>query len=317
MKASTRVALALLALAVAAPSAQAAFPGRNGAIGFTRYVAGPDSETPFHEQNRLATKLLGSDDERALIECETSDGVPSGGDCTAGRFQNASYSPDGSMLAFDTGGRLGAIGAGGAGLYLLSAVTEHDVDPAFSPDGKRIAFTGGPNLNGGTDVYVRRADGTGTPRVILQDAEEPAWSSRNEIAFVRNGNVYVSRANGSRRRFVTSGVAPDWSPDGGRLVVIRPSARNVFYFPSGGIYTVGAKGHRLHRVGRLDDASSPIWSPNGRWLAYERFDAGIVAKRLGSRAPAREVAVTQISGESGATIASNPTWRPRPLPPPH
>jgi Tol biopolymer transport system component len=106
-------------------------------------------------------------------------------------------------------------------------------------------------------------------------------------------------------------VSPDWSPDGGRLVVIRPP-RNAGDATFGRIYVVGARGHGLHRIGRVNDASAPVWSPNGLWLAYNRFDAGIFAKRLRSGAPAREVATTQISGESGSVVAFGPTWRPLP-----
>jgi tricorn protease len=53
------------------------------------------------------------------------------------------------------------------------------------------------------------------------------------------------------------------------------------------------------------------WSPDGRWIAYDG-DFGILAKRLGSRAPAREVAPTQFSGESGSIASLDPSWRPRP-----
>jgi hypothetical protein len=78
------------------------------------------------------------------------------------------------------------------------------------------------------------------------------------------------------------------------------------------MYVVGAHGRGLRRLGRVSDASGPVWSPDGRWVAYNRFDAGIFAKRLGSSAPAREVAITQVSGESGSVASFGPTWRPRP-----
>jgi Tol biopolymer transport system component len=308
MNAWARIVVVLVAAAVAAPPAQAAFPGRNGAIGYTFSNATGDS-TPLVEHVGLKAQLLSREEPRTLVDCELSEGVPSGGDCTATQFLSPSYSPDGSRLIFDAGERLGAIGAGGAGLYLLSPVTSNDGDPSFAPDGKRIVFTG-TNDEGGTDVWRARLGGM-FARLIVKDASMPAWSSRNAIAFVRDGKTYVARHDGSHQRIVTAGVSPDWSPDGGRLVVIRPP-RNAGEATLGRMYVVGAGGHHLHRIGRVDDASAPAWSPNGLWLAYNRFDAGIFAKRLRSGAPAKQVATTQISGESGSVVAFGPTWRPLP-----
>jgi Tol biopolymer transport system component len=308
MNAPVRVIVALAALAVLAPPAHAAFPGKNGAIGFAHRSAGGDSQVPFVEHAGLTAKRLGSDARRVLVDCELSDGTPSGGDCTARSFRSPSYSPDGRMLVFDAGERLGAIGAGGAGLYLLPAVTPDDGDPAFAPDGKRIVFAG-TNERGTTDIYRHRL-GSQFARMIVSDAGEPAWSSRNEIAYVRGGNVYVARPDGSHRRLVASGRSPDWSPNGGRLLIIRPLPRLTFDDAMGRMYVVGAHGRGLRRLGRVNDASGPVWSPDGRWIAYNRFDAGIYAKRLGTSAPAQEVAITQVSGESGTVSSFDPTWRP-------
>ena len=309
MNALVRVFAVLVALAVMAPAAQAAFPGGNGAIGFA-FRTDSGGSGPIVERAGLAARLLARNDARTLVECEQTDGAPTGGDCTATSFLSPSYSPDGSRLVFDAGERLGAIGAGGAGLYLLPPVTADDGDPAFAPDGKRIVFTG-TNERGTTDIYRHRL-GSMFARMIVSDASEPAWSSRNEIAYVRGGNVYVARPDGSHRRLVTSGRTPDWSPNGGRLVVVRPRPTLTFDDALGRMYVVGAHGRGLRRLGRVGDASGPVWSPDGRWVAYNRFDAGIFAKRLASSAPAREVAITQVSGESGSIGSFGPTWRPLP-----
>ena len=307
MNAPARVIVALAALAVLAPPAQAAFPGENGAIAYSFRSATGDSG-PLVEHAGLKARLLSRDEPRTLVDCELSEGVPSGGNCTATQFLSPSYSPDGSRLVFDAGERLGAIGAGGAGLYLLAPVTSNDGDPSFAPDGKRIVFTGA-NDEGGTDVWRGRLGGM-FARLIVKDAGMPAWSSRNAIAFVRDGKTYVARHDGSHQRLVTAGVSPDWSPDGGRLAVIRPLRAGIGTL--GRVYVVGARGHGLRRIGRVRDASSPVWSPNGRWLAFDRFDAGIFAKRLRGSGPVREVATTQISGESGSVVSFGPTWRPLP-----
>jgi hypothetical protein len=310
MKALVRVVAAVLALGAVAPAAQASFPGRNGAIGYAFSSVSGDA-SPLIENAGLETKRLGNHQARTLVHCERLEGVPQSGDCTVTEFRSPSYSHDGRRIVFDAGAALGLIDAGGGHIELLDNLTENPGDPAFSPDGRRIVFTGA-NDHGGTDLFVHRL-GSLFYRSIVQDASEPAWSSQNRIAYVREGNIYTSNWKGDRRRFVTSGRSPDWSPGGGRLVFIRPSPNNTFSSRTGRIFTVGARGRGLHPVfPRVTDAFDPIWSPDGRWIAYGLFDSGIYAKRLGSRAPAQEVASTQVSGESGSHVSFDATWRPRP-----
>jgi hypothetical protein len=53
-----------------------------------------------------------------------------------------------------------------------------------------------------------------------------------------------------------------------------------------------------------------VWSPDGRWLAFDGFDLGVHRRRL-SGGPMREVAPTQI-GDEGAYVSSyRATWQPR------
>jgi Tol biopolymer transport system component len=306
--------VACVALAAAAP-AQATFPGGNGRIAFAAYGSSGEEDPPF-EVDGLSAAFPGEGSERELIGCELTGGVPSGGDCTARSFDDPSYAPDGRRIVFDAGERIGLIDADGGRPRLLPAVTTNDGDPAFAPDGRRIVFTGA-NDHGRTDLYVRRVGG-GAARLIIQDAEEPAWSSRGVLTYVRTGNIYLARPGGRHRRWVTSGISPDWSPDGRRLLLVRPSPRNVFDAPVGRVYVVRPSGRGLRRVGPAF-VSHPVWSPDGRWLAYSEDGIGIVAYRL--PAPLKSdgfsednlVAEDQI-GDSGANTVSDPAWRPRPRP---
>jgi Tol biopolymer transport system component len=308
MPAVARIVLALVALAAFAPAAHATFAGRNGAVGFAQRTATGDSVEPPVEHTRLATRHVFGTRERILLDCELTGGVASGGDCSGTSYRSPSYSRDGTRIVFDAGERIAVMAADGSGLSLLPATTADDGDPAFAPDGRRIVFTGA-NERGTTDLYVRRLDG-GPAELIVNDAGEPAWSSRDVIAYVRTGNIYVARPGGRHRRFVTSGVSPDWSPDGRRLLLVRPLARLVFDAPIGRMYVVGPHGEALRRIGPPADASRPVWSPQGNWIAYEAFEAGILAKRIGSSRPAREIAPTQSSGESGSVGSFDPAWRP-------
>ena len=310
MKAAARISLALVTLAVVAPPAQATFSGRNGAIAFAQRTTSGDSVEPSVEHSRLLTRRATGTRDRTLVDCELIGGLPGGGDCTGTSYGSPSYSRNGARLVFDAGERIGVIAADGSGLTVLPSVTADDGDPAFAPDGRRIVFTG-TNERGTTDLYVRRIDG-GAAQLIVNDAGEPAWSSRDVIAYVRSGNIYVARPGGRHRRFVTSGVSPDWSPNGRRLLLVRPLATLTFDLPIGRMYEVGAHGEGLRRIGPPADASRPAWSPEGDWIAYEVFEAGVLAKKLGSLAPAREIGPSQTSGESGSIRSFDPAWRPLP-----
>ena len=300
----------VVAAAALAPDAHATFAGTNGAIAFAQCTTSGDLVDPTVDHTRIVTRRATGTRNRILLDCQLTGGAPSGGNCTGTTYTSPSYSRDGGRIVFDAGEQIAVMSADGSGVTLLSQVTGNDGDPAFAPDGRRIVFTG-TNDRGTTDLYVRNLIG-GTPQLIINDAGEPSWSSRDVIAYVRSGNVYVARPGGLHRRFVTSGVSPDWSPDGRRLILVRPLATLTFDAPIGRMFEVAAHGEGLRRIGPAADASNPKFSPQGNWIAYEVFESGVFAKKLGSSAPAREVALTQTSGESGTVASFDPAWRPLP-----
>jgi hypothetical protein len=300
------VFIGLVTLVFSAAPAQATFPGRNGGIAFgLRTSDGDHAPVTDHARLEFLRQPLAKDRTRSLIDCVMTDGVPSGGDCTATNYAAPSYSADGEAIVFEAGNRIAIIDADGGAAVLQPATTADDGDPCFSPGGERIAFTGA-NDQGGTDIYIRRVKG-GAAQMIIHDAGEPAWSSRGRLAYVQGGHVYTANSEGRARRLVTSGVSPDWSPNGHRLALVRATS----FGPVGRMYTVSATGRDLRRVGRSKNTSHPVWSPDGRWLAYYGFDLGIHVKRVGSSAQAKEIAPTQISGESGSVVSFDPAWRPR------
>ena len=103
------------------------------------------------------------------------------------RMDDPAVSPDGTLVAFwmaDTTRR-----ANGGGIFtmpldgsaeptsLTADRSGRDADPAWSPDGKRIAFRRS-TVNSGFDVYVMNADGSKVERLVGGPAteEKPAWS---------------------------------------------------------------------------------------------------------------------------------------------
>ncbi len=86
------------------------------------------------------------------------------------------------------------------------------------------------------------------------------------IAFVRGGNIFSVRPDGTGlRRLTRSGHAsgPVWSPDGKRIA----------YLDGGDLWIMNANGSGKTRVTnsapRYTDGR-PAWSPNGRYLAFVR-----------------------------------------------
>ena len=145
-----------------------------------------------------------------------------------------------------------------------------DSFPAWSPDGRRIAFDS--DRDGNSEVYVMNADGSGVTRLTYNDAFDvfPAWSpDGRRIAFDsdRDGNleIYVMNADGTGVTRLTYNNAgdgfPDWSPDGRRIAFGTGRDGNP------AIYVMDASGvTRLTQNDALDVA--PAWSPDGRRIAF-------------------------------------------------
>ena len=164
-------------------------------------------------------------DPRVLVslnDVESPDGV--------------TWSPDGSRLAYAVGatffdaatnrnGRLGEIfvvNADGSDLHQLTATDEPEINPAWSPDGSRLAFASSTSQLAPLDIYVMNADGSDRRRLTNGGENfSPDWSpDGTRIAFVsrRDGNaeIYVMNADGSRQERITDNPAfdgdPHWRP---------------------------------------------------------------------------------------------------------
>ena len=93
------------------------------------------------------------------------------------------------------------------------------LNPTWSPDGMRIAFTS--KAEGDWQVYVMNADGSGITRLtnIVGGAIRPAWSPDGQlIAFEAYGDILVMNPDGGNVTNLTNdgrgNGAPCWSPDG-------------------------------------------------------------------------------------------------------
>lgn len=132
------------------------------------------------------------------------------------------WSPDGGWIAFPLQSWtantmvIGELETSTGVEHTLIAGLSYAQSPAFSPDGRRIAF-----MSSGT-LFVADADGT-NPQPITgsgqQWDDQPAWSpDGSQIAFVRSNQVWVMNADGSNARQLTwsngGSSWPAWQPLG-------------------------------------------------------------------------------------------------------
>jgi Tol biopolymer transport system component len=117
------------------------------------------------------------------------------------------WCPDGSMLAFQQKGvGMYVINANGSGLRtILPSAPYYGGSIQWSPDGKRIAFA--QYIAPGANVFVVNQDGTGKTQLTNfpdEGLETIVWSfDGNGIGFVRNGDLYVMKADGSDLKRIT------------------------------------------------------------------------------------------------------------------
>jgi TolB protein len=96
-------------------------------------------------------------------------------------------------------------------------------EPAWSPDGKRIAYVSSADHTGPLAIWVMNADGTGKHQLTFPQAGDssPSWSpDGRKILFTCSAypisDICVVNADGSGRRRLTEDDAenrdPDWQP---------------------------------------------------------------------------------------------------------
>ena len=158
------------------------------------------------------------------------------------------------------------------------------VEPmGITPDGSRIVFfvETGPDgeIDHAGDHYVVNSDGTGLRRLSPADERTP-WNHRPTIslspdgrraAFTTHETVYVVDLDGGEARPINNqpgfAWAASWSPTGEWIAYAK------FHGRTSVVSLIRPDGTGLREISAMDEtdeANSPTWSPDGKFLLVSR-----------------------------------------------
>jgi Tol biopolymer transport system component len=188
-------------------------------------------------------------------------------------------------------------------IYLISVdgtarqrVTEMEqgaCQPAWSPDGKRLAFispcASNQEIYDGSSIFIINIDGSGlTPIVITPEGDfDPAWSpDGTRIAFTslrdsHRAQIYVINLEDNSVQSISNNlnwdVQPSWSPDGEKLAFGSNVNGNM-------IWTMNVDGSGdptlFSHSGDLKN-SHPAWSPDGKYILFtQRRDLSSIPRMV-------------------------------------
>ncbi|MDP1634349.1 MAG: Tol-Pal system beta propeller repeat protein TolB [Gallionellaceae bacterium] len=175
--------------------------------------------------------------------------------------------------------RLVVADSDGYGEQTLLSLHEPIMSPAWSPDGKQIAYVSFER--GHATVYVQTL--ATQKRTVMADFpgsnSAPAWSpDGKQLAMVltRDGGsqLFLVRADGSGLRRLTFGEAidtePAFSPDGKWLLFTSDRGGSAQIYR---ISTEGGRAERLTFEGKSN--FSPRYSPDGKGFVYSHYNGGV------------------------------------------
>lgn len=213
-----------------------------------------------------------------------------------GTWISLDVSPDGREIIFDLLGDLYTMPISGGEAKRITSGPAWDIQPAYSPDGKSIAFTS--DRSGGDNIWIVDRDGS-NPRQVSKEKfrllNNPVFSADGQYVIARKHFVntrslgagemwryHISGGSGininDRRNWQHDAGEPDVSPDGRYLYYSQDvSPGNSYQYnrdPYGTIYAIHRidfeAGKKTTVTAGPGGAATPQVSPDGKSLAFVR-----------------------------------------------
>lgn len=224
-------------------------------------------------------------------------------------FTEPAISPDGSEIAFVSGGDVWTVPVGGGDAQLLVSNPANESRPLYSPDGRRLAFISARTGNG--DIYVLTFGTGDLKRLTFDDSNDQldAWSADGRWLYFTSSSRDISGMNDIFRVSVDGGTPMQVSGDSYTneyFSAPSPDGSAIAFTGHGfGFSQWWRKGHShideseiwLMRPGskpsyeQVSEGGAkevwPMWSKDGRTIYYVSDRSGaqnIWARELGGRA---------------------------------
>ncbi len=203
------------------------------------------------------------------------------------RLNNYAISPAGARAVFEAHGEIFTVPAEKGDIRnLTNSPGVADRDPAWSPDGKLVAYFS--DGSGEYQLELRNPNGMGEPKKIALGTPPsfyytPTWSpDSKKIAYTdKRGNLwYVDAEKGGAPkrvdtdRFADPSMAEAWSPDAKWIAYLK-NLRNL----RKALYLYSLEQDKAFQVtDGMSDAAMPVFDVNGKYLYFTAStDVGLTA----------------------------------------